>query len=373
MEANNPIRLSRCALGDKAFDFVKEALDSSYLGMGRYVDVFENKLSEIFSREVITVSSGTTALHLAIEALELKPNDEIIAPSITYLSTFQAIAAAGANPVACDIDLNGQISIKSLKEKINKKTKAIIPVHYAGNSFEIEELYSLAKENNLRVIEDAAHAFGSKYKGKYIGSFGDIACFSFDGIKNITCGEGGCIVTDDLKLKDKIKSKRSLGVENDHLKRFKNKRTWEPKVSIKGWRAHMSNINAAIGLSQIEIMHENFKKRTELSKYYIHKLKKLSEHLKVVEISEEHIPHIFPIFLFENNRDELRNFLSDFKIETGIHYYPCHLLEFFKTENILPNSNLFYERTLSLPLHPELDFSQIDFIISKLNSFFIKK
>ena len=374
MEVNKPIRLSRCSLSCETIDFVKKALDSSYLGMGQFVEEFENRLSTIFSREVIAVSSGTTALHLAIESLDLAPNDEIIAPSITYLATFQAIAAAGVKPVACDVDINGQININSVLEKINSRTKAIIPVHYAGNSFDIDELYKLANSNNLRVIEDAAHAFGSKFNGKMIGSFGDIVCFSFDGIKNITCGEGGCIVTDDSKLKEKIKAKRSLGVEKDYLKRYKNNRTWEPKVTTKGWRAHMSNINAAIGLSQLEIMHDNFKKRRKLSSYYYKKLNFLSEYIKVVEISKEHVPHIFPIILIDDNRDrdQLRNFLLSKNIETGIHYYPCHLLDFFKTKDNLHNANFYYERTLSLPLHPELEFDQIDYIVEKLENFFIK-
>ena len=247
-------------MGPDTINFVNDALSSSYLGMGEFVYKFESILSNYFDREAITVNSGTAALHLAIESLGLDSTDEIIAPSITYLSTFQAILSAGVKPIACDIEENGQICLESVKSLINPNTKAIIPVHYAGNSFDIEGLYSLAKENNLRIIEDAAHAFGSKYSGKLIGSFGDIVCFSFDGIKNITCGEGGCIVTEDKYLKEVIRSKRSLGVENDYKKRFKNKRTWNPKVTTKGWRAHMSNVHAAIGISQFEIMHQNFEK-----------------------------------------------------------------------------------------------------------------
>tara|TARA_B100001989_G_scaffold3713_1_gene2514 strand:+ start:63691 stop:64818 length:1128 start_codon:yes stop_codon:yes gene_type:complete len=372
MKIDKKIRLSKCYLGSDAIDFVNDALSSSYLGMGEFVYKFETKLKNYLGREVITVNSGTTALHLALESLELKSTDEIIAPSITYLSTFQAIVSAGVKPIACDIKDNGQICLESVKSLINQNTKAIIPVHYAGNSFDIEGLYYLAKENNIRVIEDAAHAFGSKYSGKLIGSFGDIVCFSFDGIKNITCGEGGCIVTDDENLKEVIKSKRSLGVKNDYKNRFKNKRTWDPKVSIKGWRAHMSNVHAAIGISQFKIMHNNFEKRKSLANYYSEKLSFLSPYLDIVEISDEHVPHIFPIILNKGERDNLREFLAEYNIETGVHYYPCHLLDLFKTSYELKKSQSFYKKTLSLPLHPSLQFTEIDYIIDKI-SLFIKK
>jgi len=370
MKSNKLIRLSKCSLSDKTIDFVNEALSSSYLGMGEFVKRFEDKLKHYFGREVITVSSGTTALHLALESLNLKQSDEIIAPSITYLSTFQAIVAAGLKPVACDVNLNGQICQKSLKSLINENTKAIIPVHYAGNSFDIEGIYSIAKEYNLRIIEDAAHAFGSKHKNKLIGSFGDIVCFSFDGIKNITCGEGGCIITDDRELQEKIKSKRSLGVDNDYKKRFKNQRVWEPTVTTIGWRAHMSNVHAAIGLSQLEIMNKNFNARKELARYYLEKISFLNDFIDVIDISNEHVPHIFPILLRNEGRDSLRRFLSEFNIETGIHYYPCHLLDLFKTKYDLKNALYFYQNTISLPMHPNLKKDDIDFIVDKLNNFF---
>ena len=369
MKIDRKIRLSKCSLGSDTIDCVNDAISSSYLGMGEFVYKFEKKLSDYLGREAITVNSGTTALHLAIESLELKSSDEIIAPSITYLSTFQAILSAGAKPIACDIKENGQICLESVKSLINKNTKAIIPVHYAGNSFDLNGLYCLAKENNLRVIEDAAHAFGSKYSGKLIGSFGDIVCFSFDGIKNITSGEGGCIVTDDKNLKEVIKSKRSLGAENDYKKRFMNKRTWNPSVSTKGWRAHMSNVHAAIGISQFEIMHKNFDKRKSLAKYYSDRLSSLSPFLDIVEISDEHVPHILPIILNKGERDHLRDFLAECNIETGVHYYPCHLLELFKTNYQLKKSQVYYKKTLSLPLHPSLEFRDIDYIIEKIALF----
>ena len=148
-----------------------------------------------------------------------------------------------------------------------------------------------------------------------------------------------------------------------------NKRTWNPSVSTKGWRAHMSNVHAAIGISQFEIMDQNFEKRKILAKYYSERLSSLYPHINIVEISDEHVPHILPIIFNKGERDELRDFLAEFNIETGVHYYPCHLLELFKTNYQLKKSQVYYKKTLSLPLHPSLEFRDIDYIIEKISLF----
>ena len=368
------IRLSRCALGESTLDAVKSALDSSYLGMGELVERFENKLSDYFRKTVVTLSSGTSAIHLAIECLDFDSSSEVIVPSITYVATFQAIKAAGVIPVACDVDPStGQICIDSLESLIGPRTKAVVPVHYAGNSFSIDRLYDVAKRHNLRVIEDAAHAFGSIYNGKKIGSIGDVVCFSFDGIKNITTGEGGCVVTDDQNLIELLRTKRGLGVEKDFSNRFSNKRTWIPQVKNLGWRAHMSNINASIGLSQMEIMSLNFAKRKELVKAYSDNLSKYSDFIQLMHFPSTYVPHIYPILVEKKYRDQLRDFLNENNIESGIHYYPNHLLDLFKTNYELKNANEFYSRTLSLPLHPFLDYAQINYIISVIELFINSK
>ena len=205
------IKLSKSSISTEEIISVSNVLKSEYLGMGKKVQEFEKKLKIFFGREVVCVSSGTAALHLSLQALEIKKGDEVLVPSITYIASFQAISATGAKAIACDVESETMlIDINDAKKKISKKTKAIMPVHFAGNPANLKDIYKFAKKNNLFVIEDAAHAFGSYYKKKLIGSLGDIVCFSFDGIKTITSGEGGCIVTSNKKLINNIKNSRLL-------------------------------------------------------------------------------------------------------------------------------------------------------------------
>ena len=206
------IRLSKSVIGQKEADSVtKVLLEDGYLGMGTEVGLFEKDIANyigVQDENVVCVNTGTSALHLAVEAVVTK-GDEVLVPSFTYLASFQAISAAGALPISCDVyEDTLTIDLDDAKKRITNKTKAIMAVHYGSNPANIEQLYDFAKINNLRVIEDAAHAFGCKYKGKKIGSFGDIVCFSFDGIKNITSGEGGAIITKDLNVFRQFRAKR---------------------------------------------------------------------------------------------------------------------------------------------------------------------
>jgi len=210
------IRLSQCYTSKKEKDIISKVLDDTHLGMGKYVEEFELRLKKFLNNNVTTVINGTSGLMMALQAIGIKSGDEVLVQSITYLSSFQAISALGAKPIACDVDENMNISLQDAQKKITKKTKAIMPVHYAGDPGNLSSLYNFAKKNKLRVVEDAAHAFGTKYKNMRIGSFGDIICFSFDGIKNITCGEGGCIASKDLEIIDRINSIKLLGIKNDY-------------------------------------------------------------------------------------------------------------------------------------------------------------
>ena len=249
------IRLSKSSLDKNEISNVTKVLKKEFLGMGSEVFLFENKLKKFFKRDVTCVINGFSALHLSLEACGIGDNDEVLVPSLTYVATYQAITACGAKPISCDIDLESlNISIDDIKKKISYRTKAIMPVWFGGSAKGINEIYKIAKKNKLRVIEDAAHAFGSTIDKKLIGSFGDIACFSFDGIKNITSGEGGCVVSSDKRFNKILREKRVLGIKNN-----KNSNKWLPKVNIQGWRCHMSNIMAAIGLAQ-------FKKKNVLKK-----------------------------------------------------------------------------------------------------------
>ena len=258
-------------------------LDKEFLGMGEEVQIFEERLSEFFGRPAVCVVNGTAALHLALQACGISDGDEVLVPSITYVASFQAISATGASPVACDVEENFLcLDWTDAEKRITSKTKAIMPVHYSGGVGNLDKIYELAKSHNLRVIEDAAHAFGTFYKERRVGGFGDIACFSFDGIKNITSGEGGCIVTNDKEVLNLVKDARLLGVEKDSEKRYEGKRSWNFNVSKQGWRYHMSDIMAAIGIEQLNRFDEIAIKRKAIATAYKTELRN-SDKIKFID------------------------------------------------------------------------------------------
>lgn len=370
------IRLSKSCLSSKEKKWVKKVLDKEFLGLGPEVKKFENELSKFFKRSTICFNSGTAALQVALQAIGIKPDDEVIVPSITYVATFQAISATGAKPVMCDIDTeNLQISISDIKKKITKKTKAIIPVHFSGSTGEIEKIFSYAKRKNLRVIEDAAHAFGTIRKGKKIGSFGDITCFSFDGIKNITSGEGGCLVSNDKHVIKLSKDIRLLGVSNESNKRYSGHRSWINDVKVQGWRYHMSDINAAIGRAQLTRFNFLINKRRELCKYY-DQLFTSNDKIKIFKRNYKfEAPHIYLVRIPGLKKRELvRKKMQKFGIQTGIHYYPGYKFTKYKQDKkSFPNSEKIFKEIITLPLHPDLTRQNIKFIYEKFSQILKKK
>jgi len=372
------IRLSKSVIGNAENEAVTRILlEDGYLGMGAEVGKFEKDIANylgVSSENVVCVNTGTSALHLAVEST-VQRGQEVLVPSFTFLSSFQAISAAGAIPISCDIYEDSlTIDLEDAEKRITSKTKAIMPVHYASNPANIEKLYEFAKKYNLRVIEDAAHAFGCNYKGKKIGSLGDVTCFSFDGIKNITSGEGGAIVTNDSKVLSIVKDARLLSIEKDSDKRYAGQRSWDFDVKRQGYRYHMSNIFAAIGRVQLSRLdHEFAPKRIELLKMY-HKL--LGDNNKIkFQIQEPNsyvVPHILCVRILQNKRDGLKDELQKQNIPTGIHYKPNHLLSYYKTSYVLPITEKIYNEILTLPLHPEIEIADVEFICKIINNYLNK-
>ena len=364
------IRLSKSCIGEAEKEAVMRVLNRGFFGMGQEVKSFEDSLTNFFGRPALCVVNGTAALHLALQATGIGDGDEVLVQSITYVASFQAIAATGAKPVPCDIiATTAGVDLSDAKQKITSKTKAIMPVHYAGCVGNLDAVYDFAHSNDLRVIEDAAHAFGTTYNNKKVGSFGDIACFSFDGIKNITSGEGGCIVTDDQKVLERIKDARLLGVEGDTDKRFSGKRSWDPDVSNQGWRYHMSDIMAAIGKEQLNNFEYHKTRRQELAKCYVEHLSEMPSISIFDHDYDNVVPHIFVILLEEDiDRESVMNFLNEHDVPTGIHYKPNHLLTYFADSiaTKFPITDKLYPRMLTLPLHPELSFEDIANIVKLL-------
>ena len=366
------IKLSSAYFGKEEIESVAKVLQTQVVNMGMETKLFEEELQEFFGRsdsKVTCVNSCSAALQLAIQACDIKSGDEVLVPTFTFVSTFQAVKANGAIPIPCDIDLDdGFINLNDAENRLTKKTKAIIPVLFAGCSSKIDKVYQFAKTHNLNVIEDAAHCFGDDEIAKRDG----ILCFSFDPIKNISCGDGGCVLTSQSEITDRLKDIRLLGVIGDTDKRFQGKRSWDADVKEQGWRLHMNNISAAIGRAQLAKFPEIRMLRQRNSKMYVDNLQSLDEILLFPINTTTAVPHIFPIIVKNGKRNELKEFLMNMGIETGVQYRPNHLLTYFDMGYELPNAVKLYSEILSLPIHPLVSSDDIEYIISSIKAFFKK-
>jgi dTDP-4-amino-4,6-dideoxygalactose transaminase len=242
-----------------------------------------------------------------------------------------------------------------------------MPVLFAGcGNDKIHKIYELANENSIVVVEDAAHSFGDENISKRAG----ILCFSFDAIKNITCSDGGCVITNDEEIANKIKDSWLLGVIGDTEVRYEGKRSWNADTTEQGWRYHMSNVCAAIGRAQLSRFNSELKSlRQKFSKMYIDGLKDL-KNIQLFPIDAcTAVPHIFPIIVKNGIRDELKTYLLEKGIETGVQYKPNHLLTKFNRGYSLPNAERLYENILSIPLHPRLSEDDVQYVIEKIKEF----
>jgi dTDP-4-amino-4,6-dideoxygalactose transaminase len=370
------VKLSRGCLGEEELSEVRSVFEYGYFGLGSKVDEFEESLGFFLGgSNVVAVNSGTNALYIALDSLDIKAGDEVIVPSLTFIATYQAISATGAIPVPCDIYPDTLLmNIEDAKNKITPKTKAVVPVHYGGNPCDMDELLSLKESHGLRVIEDAAHAFGSCYKGKKIGSFGDITCFSFGSLKNISCGEGGAVICSDSELDSLLRKKRHLGMDRGSQSTTSwRERSWLYDVPVQGFRCHMSNINAAIGLAQLKKFDKFISLRRSISKIYQEGLKNLTS-IDLLDIDFDAIvPHLFVIRVLNGYRDSMMKFLLENDIETGINYIPNHLHTLYKGKALaLPETEKAYNEILSLPFHCELTNEDVFRVIEAINGFYNK-
>lgn len=364
------IRLSKSSVGDAEKSAVGGVLDRAFFGMGSEVAAFEGDLEAYFGRPTACVVNGTAALHLALQACGIGPGDEVLVQSLTYVASFQAISATGARPVACDVKESSlTLDWRDAERRITSRTKAIMPVHYAGGTGELEDIYKLARKHGLRVIEDAAHAFGSSFAGRRIGSFGDIACFSFDGIKNITSGEGGCVVSSDADVMARVRDARLLGVKGDSDKRKAGERTWAPAVEHQGWRYHMSDLMAAIGRVQLGRLAEFAEKRRRLVEHYRRRLSNM-RNLEILDYDLANvIPFIFAVRITPPiDRETVRDRLQTAGVPTGVHYFPNHQLAYYRpaAPSQLPCTEAVASQVLTLPLHFELTEEDVDFVCRHL-------
>jgi dTDP-4-amino-4,6-dideoxygalactose transaminase len=352
---------------------------STYWATGPEIQDFENEIAKyVGTKYAISFNSGTSALHSLLLAYNIK-STEVIVPSFTFISTANAVLLAGGKPVFTETEPQTYgLDAESVKEKITKKTKAIIPIHYGGlPSKDIFELKKIAEDNNLLLIEDAAESLGSKYLGEKTGSFGDAAMFSFCQNKVITTGEGGIIVTDSKEIFEKMKLIRSHGrVETQNNDYFST--TKEMDYIDIGYNFRMPTMTAALGLSQLKKIDKIIKMRREKAEHYNQKLKYITEIVLPTEMqTQKHVYQMYTIQLKNKKvRDKLQKHLTKKGIMTKVYFHPIHLKTYYKNKfgykkGDLPKTEELSEKVLTLPLYPQLTKKDQEYIIQNINKFFI--
>lgn len=361
----------------KSLDYIKDALVKNKVSEGEYTEKCKNFIQDRFAfKNVFFTSSCTSALEMAALLIGLKQGDEVIVPSYAYVSVANSCLLREAKVVFADSQLNNpNIDIDSLESLITPNTKAIIPIHYAGFACEIEKLKILAKEHNLCIIEDAAHAFGSYYNGNPLGSFGDLSAFSFHETKNITSGQGGMLVVNNESWLEKAEIIINRGTDRkDFLKGMVSKYSW----CGLGSSFVMSELTAALLFAQFEIEDEIKKKRLELWGTYYNELAGLmnSGYFSLPEIDKlsQGNAHIFYLICqSEEDRKGLINFLNNRNITSAFHYNSLHKSPYFLRNNKLidlPNSEKHSNRLLRLPLYFEMNKTELDLVINSVKAFY---
>ena len=390
MKIKEFIGFGKPSITNKEVSKVYNVLKSKWIGTGPYVEEFEKKFSSYKkSNYAVALNSCTAALHLSLLSLGLKKGDEIITTPLTFAATINAIILAGCKPVLVDIRMDTlNIDEKKIEEKITKKTKALLIVHFSGIPCDMYKINKIVKKYRLRLIEDCAHAIETKYKNKHVGNFGEAGCFSFYANKNITTGEGGMVICKKRKIEQTIKILRLHGMNKDAWKRFapdsvpKNSEYQHYDVKYVGLKYNMIDINASIGLVQLARVEKMWKKRQEKSNTYLKVLEKLPLHFqKTNEYKYKNGHHLFVAILnkkkTKRKRDDLLKFLNNKRIGTGVHYRAVTSMSIFKkmfswNKKTCPVANYVGENIFSLPLYPELKPFEQKYILSKAKEFFKK-
>lgn len=374
-EDPNVIPVFQPVIGEDTLKAVSDAFDVGWLGMGAATAAFEQGISERIGagdRQVVATNTGTSALHVAVAVAGIGPGDEVIVPSFNFVADHQAISAEGASPVFCDIrEDNLGIDVDAAEALISERTKAIMPLHFAGVPCDLDRVYALAEAHGLRVIEDATHAFGTVYGDKTIGGFGDLTCFSFDPVKIITSIDGGAVVFPAGNEPEHARHLRLLGIDKDTELRYQNKRAWDYDVVSRGFRYHLTNINASIGLSQLARVDEFIGARQSSCQLYNELLSGVPE-IRTPETDFEGIsPFIYTIRVLDGRREALIEHLRANGIATGIHFMPAHSYTYYRVcrRGDMTVTERLSSQILTLPLHSEMTRGTVAFISDTIRDF----
>ena len=353
---------------------IDSVLRNQILTGGPTLEKFEKMFAKFTGvKYAIGVSNATSALFLSLKSIGIKKDDEVIIPDMTFVATANAVIHAGGKPVLIDVNLEDMnISVEEIKKAITKKTKAILPVHFAGKACDMEKIRKIAKENNLYLIEDCAHAIGTFVNKKHVGTFGEAGCFSFYPTKNITTIEGGMVITNSKKIAEKIKNYRNHGITKTLSQRYNLGKPWEYDVVEPGYNFRLDEIRSSLGISQLKRIKKMNARRESIFNYYnknLSKIKGVEIPIKARGVDSHHLYIIRIKKKYSLSRDELFKKLSKEGISTTLHYKPLHLFSAYKKyrKMNLKNSIQLFNEILSLPFFPDITKNQQNKVIKSIS------
>ena len=372
------IRLFKPSVGEEELTNIKDAFERSWIGLGPKVNEFEEEWKKFLSCDTaIGLNSATAALHLALKVFGFPEGKKVLVPSLTFSSTASAILYNRLIPVFVDSDpVTLGMSLEDLNNKYDKDCVAVISVHYAGHPVPMDKLVPWANERNLKVIEDCAHTTGANYKGRPLGTWGDIGCYSFEEKKLMTTGDGGMIVSNDPELLKDVKAMRWVGIDKDNWKTAKeytnaNKDAmhWYYELNVLGYKYNMNDLAASIGLAQLKKLPAMNKRRGEIINMYMDGISKLKSIKPLLPYEPD--KYVYQMFgVRAENKEELIIYLKSKGIATGCHYTPLHLQPLFKSyASACPVAEQEYYKMITLPLHADLTDEEVEYIVEHLNKF----
>lgn len=381
MNKNQPfLPFSAPSIGQQEIDAVTQVLRSGWITTGPRASELEQAYCQLTGcQHAVALYSATAGMHLALHAMDFKPGDEVITPSLTWVSTINMIVAMGARPVFADVDRNSlMVGAEHIEPLVSDRTRLIIPVHYAGAPLAMDELRGLSKKTGVALLEDAAHAIGAEYKSEPVGASGT-AIFSMHPIKNITTGEGGMFCTDDAMLAERIRRLKFHGLGVDAFDRETHGRAPQAEVIEPGFKYNLPDMNAVLGCVQIKRLDEFIQKRRLLAERYLHLLSGVEEILPLSqpEYQHRHAWHLFIVRLDTErcgmSRDEFMGALKENAIGSGLHFRAAHMQKYFR-ENLeagpdpLTNTEWNSDRILSLPLFPDMNPEDVERVVKTIKS-----
>jgi dTDP-4-amino-4,6-dideoxygalactose transaminase len=380
LDKNMKVPFHRAYITEEDIKAVSETMRNGWVTMGPQTQEFENKFKEkVCASYAVAVSSCTAAMHLALKVIGIAEGDEIIIPAMTFTATGEVVSYFDAKPVIVDVDRETHnILPKEIERAITKKTRVIMPVHFGGQPADMNEILEISKKYNLKVIEDAAHCFPSYYQNRVIGNLGDITTFSFYATKTITMGEGGIATTENKQYSELMKILRLHGINKDAWKRYSLEGNWYYEVIEAGYKYNMTDIQASLGLSQLQKAFEMWEKRKRIAEIYNDEFSSINQIITPKVLSDRKTSwHLYVIKIdlasLTIDRDYFIQELNNRGIGTSVHFIPLYRHPYYRKTSPVPykqvnNSEWLYKRIISLPIYPGMNDVEIEYVVNNVKN-----